>query len=232
MYALKPWMLAPVLAVGLALPGYANEDGRITVTGEATVHAVPDIASVSLGVATQAKTAAAALKANNEALAVVVERLKSAGIEGRDLQTSNLTVDPIWTNYDSAAPRQITGYAASNMLTVTVRDLDRLGEVLDRAVSDGANTLNGLTFGLSDSAAAKDEARKLAVQDAVARARLLTEAAGTRLGSIVSIEERPAYQVPGPVFREASLKADAAVPVERGEMGIASQVTLTWKLAD
>lgn len=239
MYNVKPWItgaaLAPVLALGLALPGLAAgtaEPGRISVTGEATVHATPDIASVSLGVTTQAATAAEALSANTAALARVVDQLKATGIEPRDLQTSNLSVDPVWSSSDGNSQPQISGYSASNMLTVTVRDLDRLGAVLDRAVSDGANTLNGLSFGLSESARAMDEARQLAVKDALARAKLLTEAAGATLGPIVLIQESPAYQVPQPMARAGFMKADAAVPVERGQMGISAQVTMTWQLAE
>lgn len=239
MYNVKPWItgaaLAPIMALSLALPGQAQdagEPGRISVTGEATVHATPDIASVSLGVTTQAATAAEALSANTAALAKVVEQLKATGIEPRDLQTSNLSVDPVWSNSDANPQPQISGYSASNMLTVTVRDLDKLGAVLDRAVSDGANTLNGLSFGLSDSAKAMDEARQLAVKDALARAKLLTDAAGAQLGPIVLIQESPSYQVPQPMARASFMKADAAVPVERGQMGISAQVTMTWRLAE
>ena len=241
MNKMKPWIaaaaLAPVMAMTLALPGQASpahgsDEGRISVTGEATVHATPDLASVSLGVTTRADTAAEALSANNTALAKVVEQMKAAGIEPRDLQTSNLSIDPVWTSFEANTQPQISGYSASNMLTVTVRNLDNLGAVLDRAVSDGANTLNGLTFGLSDSASALNEARQLAVKDALARAKLLTDAAGANLGPIVLIQESPSYQVPQPMVRKMAVQADAGVPVERGQMGISAQVTMTWKLAE
>ncbi|MFT4150527.1 MAG: SIMPL domain-containing protein [Paracoccaceae bacterium] len=216
-----------ILAVALAGPA-AADDARITVTGEGTVQAVPDIATISLGVTTQDASAAGALAANTTALAAVLDRMKAAGIEGRDIQTSNLSVSPNWSNYDSSTPQKITGYTATNMVTVTVRDLGKLGAVLDKAVTDGANTLNGLSFGLADMKPALDEARKRAVADALDRARLLTGAAGVGLGQIVSISENGGYSPPVPMFR-AEAKMDA-VPVAQGEMGISASVTLVFDL--
>lgn len=226
MRILKPLILAAALTAPVA--ALADDDDRITVTGEGTVQAVPDIATLTLGVTTQGDTAAAALGANNTALATVLDRLKSSGVETRDIQTSNLSINPNWSNYDSSAPQKITGYTAANMVTVTVRDLAKLGGVLDAAVTDGANTMNGLTFGLADPKPAMDEARKRAVSDAMDRARLLTGAAGVRLGKVVSISENGGYQPPMPVFR-AEMKSDA-VPVAQGELGISASVTLIFDI--
>ena len=152
---------ALILASALALPfGSASlaKDAvpMITVTGEGVIEAVPDVATVMIGVTTQGATAAEALASNTTALNAVLARLTAAGIAPRDMQTSNLSLNPNWTGYDSATPT-ISGYVASNMLTVRVRALDSLGSVLDAAVADGANTLNGLTFGLADPAAALNE---------------------------------------------------------------------------
>ena len=122
----------------------------------------------------------------------------------------------------------IKGYVASNMLTVQIRALETTGSVLDAAIADGANTLNGLTFGLQDPRPKEDAARKAAVADAMARAQLLAEAAGTTLGAIGSISEVDGFQPgPQPMFKTADAMA---VPMAVGEVGVSASVTITWAL--
>lgn len=223
---------ALLLSATLALPlsGQAWAQSLITVTGEATVEATPDMATVSLGVTTDGATAAEAMAANTKALQAVIDRLKAAGIEDRDLQTSNLTLNPNWVGYDSGSTPKIAGYVASNMLNVRVRALNSLGTVLDASIADGANTLNGITFDLSAPRPAQDEARKAAVEDAKARATLLVEAAGASLGKIVSITENAGYGSGMPMFRaEASA---APVPVASGQIGLTSSVTISFEIAE
>ena len=220
-----------VLSSALIMPVAAMADGpvpTITVTGEATVQATPDMATISLGVTTQGTTGAEAMAANNAALQKVIERLKSAGIEDRDLQTQNLSLNPNWTNYSSSETQTINGYTASNILSVRVRDLAKLGGVLDAAVGDGANTLNGLTFDLSKPRPAQDEARASATKDARVRAELLAQAAGVKLGRVLSISESQGYGGPMPVAYEA--KADASVPVQAGQVGMSAQVTISFEI--
>jgi len=221
-----------LLSAALALPlsGQAWAQSLITVTGEATIEATPDMATVSLGVTTDGATAAEAMAANTKALQAVIDRLKAAGIEDRDLQTSNLTLNPNWVGYDSGSTPKIAGYVASNMLNVRVRALNSLGTVLDASIADGANTLNGITFDLSAPRPAQDEARKAAVEDAKARATLLVEAAGASLGKIVSITENAGYGSGMPMFRaEASA---APVPVASGQIGLTSSVTISFEIAE
>ncbi len=136
----------------MALPAVALAEApvpQISVTGEGRVDVAPDMATVSLGVTTQGATAAEAMAANSAAVQAVLDRLTAAGIAARDVQTTGLSLNPLWSNYDSGQQQKIEGYAAANMVTVRVRALDGLGGVLDAAVSDGANTLNGLSFGLA-----------------------------------------------------------------------------------
>ncbi|WP_103334582.1 SIMPL domain-containing protein [Pseudotabrizicola formosa] len=203
---------------------------QITVTGEGVVDGIPDIATLSLGVTTTGETAAAAMAGNTEALTAVMARLKAAGIADRDMQTTNLSVNPNWTGYDNGARQRIDGYTASNQLTVRIRDLDGLGQVLDAAIQDGANTLNGLSFGLSEPRPALDAARKAAVEDARARATLLVEAAGASLGPIVSITEGGGYMPPQPMFRQSADSA-GAVPVAAGEVATTASVTIVFEIA-
>jgi len=202
---------------------------QITVTGEGVVDGVPDIATLSLGVTTVGDSAAAAMAANTEALNAVMTRLKAAGIADRDMQTTNLSINPNWSGYDSGQRQRIDGYTASNQLTVRIRVLDGLGAVLDAAIQDGANTLNGLSFGLSEPRPAMDLARKAAVEDARARATLLVEAAGASLGPIVSITEGGGYSVPQPMFRQ-SVDAAGAVPVAAGEVATTASVTVVFEI--
>ncbi len=221
--------LSVALVLPFSLPAMAESPATITVTGEGVVEAAPDIATISLGVTTEGKTAVEAMAANSAALTAVLDRLRAAGIEERDLQTSNLTLNPNWVGYDSGKAPTISGYTASNMLTVRVRALASLGTVLDSAITDGANTLNGVTFGLAEPRPAVDAARKEAVADAVARATLLVEAAGAKLGKVVSIAESGGFAQPMPMFRmEAS--ADSAVPVAGGEVGLTASVTMVFEI--
>lgn len=222
-------ILAAILAAGMAHgQSVAQTPAQISVTGEATITAAPDLANVDLGVTTTDVAAAAAMKANSSALAAVIERLKAAGIEDRDLQTSNLQLNPNWTNFENGNPSKVSGYTASNMLSVRVRDLKILGGVLDAVITDGVNTLNGISFGHADSKPLEDAARKAAVTDAIERAKLLTEAAGIKLGRIVSITENTASSGPLPMFKSASM-ADS-VPVAEGEVGVTAIVNIVFEL--
>jgi uncharacterized protein len=228
MRILKTLAVSTALALVLAQAAAAETARTITVTGEGIVQAAPDQATISLGVTTTNETAVEALAANSAAVAEVIAQLKAAGVAEGDLQTSNLSLNPNWSNYESVSGAAISGYTASNQLSVRVRDLDALGSILDAAVSDGANTMNGITFGLAAPTPVLNEARALAVADAQARATVLIAAAGGSLGPIVSITEAGAYSGPAPMFREVS----AAVPIANGEVGMTASVTVTFEIAE
>jgi uncharacterized protein len=224
---------ALILSTALVLPVVANAEGDVTrsisVTGTGTVESAPDMATLMIGVTTQGSTAAEALAANSTATEAVIARLTASGVEPRDMQTSNLSINPNWTGYDSSTP-SISGYVASNMLTVRVRALDTTGAILDAAVADGANTLNGMTFGLADPEPAYNEARKEAVADARAKAELLAMAAGVKLGPVLSISDAGAMTDPAPMYRDAV--AASPVPVQGGELGLIANVSVTWQIAE
>ena len=221
--------LTAAMALALAGPLAAQEAKAptIVVTATGTVEAAPDMATLTIGVTTQGDTAAAALAANSASVEAVMARLTAAGIAARDIQTSNLSLYPNWSGSDSMAP-SIANYVASNQLTIRVRQLDGLGSVLDAAVADGANTLNGLVFGLADPDPALDEARKEAVVAARARAELLASAAGVTLGPIVQISEGGSWSEPAPMYR-AEVSA-APVPVAGGELGLSATVTIQYEI--
>lgn len=224
--AIMALVTLPALAAEAPLP-------TISVIGEGQVEAAPDMAIMSLGVQTDADTASAAMAETSAKLAAVIERLKAAGIEPRDIQTSGLSLGP---RYDygkqDGTPPTVVGYTASNMVTVRVRALDKVGSVLDSVVADGANTLNGLSLGLAEDRALKDEARREAVADAAAKAALYAEAAGVKLGRVASISEAGGYAPPMPMAMEAGFAKSADVPVAPGELTISAMVSVVYEIAE
>lgn len=231
MRVLKALIITGLLLVPAATALADSPDlGQITVTGDGSVDAAPDLAVLSMGVTTTADTATKAMAQNTAALAVVLDRLKAAGIAERDVQTSNLSLNPNWTGYDNTTPPRITGYTAVNQVTVRIRALDNLGVVLDAAITDGANTINGLSFGLADPRPAMDKARTAAVIDARAKAELLVQAAGANLGRILSIREGGGDAQPGPMFR-AQMADSGPVPIAAGEVSTTAQVTVVFEIA-
>ena len=230
MRAFHALALSTALALPMAAPALADGAGQITIIGEASIAATPDMATISLGVTTEGLTAAEAMAANSKALSAVIERLKAAGIAEHDLQTSNLSLSPNWVGYDSGQTPTISNYMAMNMLNVRVRDLAALGSVLDASIADRANTLNGITFELSTPRPVQDEARKAAVADAAAKAGLYAQAAGVKLGKVILISEQQNYNGPVPVFMEA--KAASPVPVASGQIALQTSVTVTYEIAE
>ncbi|MEH7827567.1 SIMPL domain-containing protein [Gemmobacter sp. JM10B15] len=226
-------MTSLAMAAALALPGIALAETApvITVTGEGRVASAPDMAMISLGVTTEGDTAAAAMAANSAETAKVIANLTGSGIAAADIQTTGLSLNPNWIS-SSSGENAINGYIASNMVTVRLRKLDGLGIVLDSAVKDGANTLNGIEFGLVDLAPKLAEARKRAVADARARAEQLAGAAGVSLGKITAIVEMPGYSAPMPMMRMAADASAAGVPVAGGELETTAQVTISWEIAN
>jgi len=222
------FLASVALALSTAL---AHAQGSITVTGTGEASAAPDMATISLGVTTEAAEAAAAMAANSEAMARVIERLASAGIEDRDMQTSTLSLSPRWTQPGSEREREITGFVASNSLTVRVRDLPALGGILDAALADGANTLGGLTFGLADDAALREAARRAAVADAVETAAVLADAAGVTLGAVQEVTQVGDQGGPRPMARMDMAMAES-VPVAAGEATVTAEVRMIFAIGD
>ena len=232
-----PIVMAVLMAVpaGAMLAGAADAAGKITVTGQGMVPAAPDMATIMLGVTSQAKTAKAAMDDNSASLAAILAQLKAAGIEDRDVQTSGLSLNPQFDynqSNDGTLP-QILGYIATNNVTVRMRALAGLGAVLDSVIANGANTFNGLTFGLASPEPVMDAARKLAVTDARRKAELFAAAAGVRLGQVLTIAENGGYSEPQPMFRMAADSAEGkAVPVASGEIGITATVTIEYEVTE
>lgn len=204
----------------------------ISLSGHGEVKQTPDMAIVSLGTQTQAATAKAAVDANTKNMTALLAALKAAGIDDKDVQTSNFSVGPRYDYSNNQAPK-LVGYDVNNTVIVTVRKLDELGALLDKAVGAGSNQITGISFSVANPQAAEDEARKAAVKDALRKATLLAEAAGTKLGAIASISENASAPPVPVVFAKRGMAMDAAaapVPVAQGEMAISADVNIVWEL--
>ncbi|HMR51298.1 MAG TPA: SIMPL domain-containing protein [Amaricoccus sp.] len=226
---------ATLLLAGLCAaipPGAAGAEEpprRITVTGSAEVEAVPDIATVSAGVETQAPEAAAALAANATAMNAVFAALEAAGIARADVQTSRLSLDSIWENRNDGGAPKVVGFQASNMVTVTVRDIARLGAVVDAVTAAGGNRIFGVDFAVDEPREQIDAARERAVADARAKAELYAVAAGVTLGAVLSISESGGSgPSPAPVFARAEAMADT--PVAEGTVTLGASVEVVFAI--
>lgn len=201
---------------------------KLTVTGQGQASAQPDLATISLGVSTRAATAAEAMTQNAEAQTKVIEALKAEGIEARDIQTSGLNLTPMMDYQDNQAPK-LTGYSAQNMVTLRVRDITALGGVLDKLVASGANEINGISFSREDMTQAMDQARTAAIADARHRAEIMAEAAGMKLGPLMSLSEAQIGGDPRPMIMAASAKR-ADTPIEAGELAVTANVTAVYAM--
>lgn len=227
-------IIAILLTLVIAWPSLAQETrqfGQITVTGQGAVESVPDMATITMGVVSQGKTGAQAMARNSKDLAAMMAKLKAAGIAPRDMQTSNLSLSPRWDNRPSSkgGDPEIIGFVAQNTVTVRIRDMARLGEILDAVVQNGANSFRGLSFGLQHPRPAQDQARIKAVEDAITKAKLLTNAAGVELGDIISISESTSGR-PSPMMMNDMAMARGAVPVEAGDVSTGASVTIVFKI--
>jgi uncharacterized protein YggE len=227
-----------IILVGLALVVSLSAwrvdaaEGRperyISVTGEGSVEAAPDLAVVQAGVTAQGKTAKTATDAASAAMTKVLAALKASGVDDKDIQTSNFSVHPQYdTRRDS--DRRIVGFQASNQVSVKVRTLDRLPAVLDAVMGAGANTMSGIHFTVSEPSKLLDQARAEAVADARRKAELLAKAAGVGIGRATAIVEGGGQPVP--YRRMAAAAAPAApVPIAIGEQTLRVHVSVTFEL--
>ncbi|WP_159592804.1 SIMPL domain-containing protein [Chelativorans xinjiangense] len=230
--------LAFAVSVLAAVPAAAQEADvgpKIMVTGEGEATVSPDMAVITFAVLREGDTARAAMDENNAAMAAVIAALKEEGVEARDLKTSGLAISPqyVYPNDSNGEEKpRITGYQVTNTLTVRVRDMEKVGEVLDRSVSLGVNQGGDITFTNDDPAEALKEARTRAVEDAFSKARTLAEAAGVSLGNLLEISEQAGARPPMPMVKAMRMEAaaDSSVPIEAGENSYKVQVSVTFAL--
>lgn len=205
----------------------------LSLSAEGETTATPDMATISFGVQTQAKTAAEALRANNVRMTAVLAALKSAGIAIKDIQTSNLNLSPQYT-YANNQPPVLNGYQASDQVSVKIEDVAQTGPTVDAVVKAGVNQIDSINFGLKNENAALDAARQNAVATLAQRAQLYAAATGMHISRLVAIEEgAPESIAPRPVYAMArmAVPAEAHTPVESGELKLSVTVSATYELA-
>ncbi len=216
-----------VVALSVAPPAPAQElSPRISVTGTAEAQVPPDVATFNAGVVSEAADARTAFEATGAAMQAVFGALGTAGIAPEDMQTSELAIEPLWSDGSEGEPR-VRGYSATNMVRVQVRDLARLGAAIDAAGVAGANRIFGIAFAVSAPLERQNEARRLAVADARAKAEVLATAAGVTLGPVLSIQEGGGGG-PQPLFARAEMAGDA--PIAEGTVSLGAQVEIVYAI--
>lgn len=234
---LKHLLVSVAIAVAFATfsPASARAEEppvrMLSLTGKGEVLTRPDMALITLGVVSRATAARAALDTNNAAMSTLLAALKTAGIDRKDIQTANFTVNPVYEYAnDNKEPPKITGYEVSNQVGVAVRKLDQLGAILDQAVSTGSNQIFGIAFTVADPQPLLDKARTAAVADAMRKAKIYAQSAGITLDQILTITEQVIHP-PQPVMMQAKrMDAAAEVPIAEGEQTIAVEVNMAWTI--
>lgn len=215
--------------VALAQEVLANRPA-ISVTGEATEALAPDMALVNLAVVRTEATARAALDGTNKAMADVLAAMKQAGVADKDLQTSGFFIQAQYdySSDNDGKPPKLLGYQVGNTLTVRLRDLSKLGALLDTSVTLGVNQGGDIRFLNDKPEAAMDKARAEAVRDALAKAKILADAAGVDLGDVLEIDDNVAVAEPVPMARMsmAAKESSDAVPVATGENSYRASVSV------
>jgi uncharacterized protein len=221
--------MAPGRAHAQAQEPYAVPQARIIVSGEGDVRAAPDFARITVGATTQAATAKAATDANSHTMIAVEAALRDAGIAPNDIQTANFSVQPVYASTQSSSPPKISGFAVTNQVAVTVRQIDKVGDVLDRAIAAGANDVGGVQFLHADLSKTLDAARTAALADAKRKAALYARAAGLTLGAVSWVVEDQATMPQPRVF--AARMAPSPVPIAAGEDTLSMHITVGFDVA-
>ena len=220
-----------------SLPAQAQQpqvpERRVVVIGAGSVSVAPDYAQIRSGVTTRAQPAKEAADANAKALAAVTAMLLGAGIAPKDIQTSRYSVQPIYESRQPNTEQKLSGFSVSNQITVTIRQIDKAGEILDRLVTTGATDVGNIQFLHSDLSKALDQAREAAVADARRKAELYAHASGLSHGSVTWITEDSAYAPPMPKAAMRAVDGAAApapVPIAAGEDTLHVSITVGFEM--
>lgn len=236
-------MLALLAAVLVPLAGFSSPAGAqfehdfptLSVTGQGEVSVAPDEVRVSFAVVTEAETVADAMRENSRLATRVVDALKRRGVDKKDIQTTNFSIQPRYAprNRGDETPR-IIGYRVHNQVRVRSDELEDAGELIEAGVDAGANSVSGIRFTVADEDAVYERAVGAAARDARRKAEALAEAAGVRLARIVSIDLQPAqvspYRVGG--VERVQFQADSAPPIEPGEVATSASVRMVFEISE
>ncbi len=232
--ALLAILLSACGPAALPASGSAQTQPRtLTVSGAGQISLKPDIATIYIGVHTETASAAESVSENNVKTQALISALKAAGVDANDIQTMNFS---IWQNSQYGPDGKVTStnYAVDNTVYLTIRNLDKLGDLLDTAVRAGANNINSIQFDVADKTQALSDARNEAVKTAQTQASELAAAAGVTLGNIQSIQYYDAS--PTPMFQGKGMggggaaNVEMAVPINPGQMQITVTVTIAYEI--
>lgn len=233
------WLLGLIL---LTSPALAQEQGKpvisqIKVPGSASVEVVPDTATIRLAVMTERKTSQEAAAENARSATKVIEEIKALKIEARDVRTVAVSVSPVYGEEKDASgrvvKRTVTGYRALNSLEIRVREIGKVGPIAQQLIDKGGNVLSGISFSVSDAEARRDQLRAKAMQEALRRAKIYTNAIGLKLGRVIEIEpENEHVDGSAAASLRAAEPAPAVIPVEPGVQTLSTRVTVTWQIAE
>lgn len=213
--------------------GVPIERNVISVSGEGKVVGIPDVATIDLGMVIERPTVTAAQKENTRVMNELISRVKAAGIEEKDIQTTSYNVYPVYDWVDNR--QRLRGYSVSQNVHVKVRDLEKVGDLVGMAGELGANQIGGVGFAVDDPEALRQEARVKALENAKAKAETLARVAGVKLRRVVSFDESFSNP-PMPVYYDRALgmgganEAAAAPSVEAGSSEIRANVTITYEI--
>ncbi len=223
--------LGLLITSSVAMAGADEPTAAITVTGNGSVSAAPDMAVVNTGVMTRSGSASEALSRNSSAMTRVMSVLNQHGIEKKYVQTSGFNVQPEFNYKDREQPPAIIGYRVTNGVTVKVRDLNALATVLDALVQAGSNQISGIQFAFKDASSLKDQARRNAFRNARERAELYAAEANVKLGGVQLITEGPvSVPLPRRAHRMAAAQAASQVPMAVGENEIRASVQVVYNI--
>ncbi len=212
-------------------PHMMMQGTALTISAESRISEKPDIATITAGVVNEAPTAAEALAENARRMTAVIAAVRRSGVAERDIQTAQLSINP-QTVYAENVPPRVTGYQATNTVTVKVRNLANVGKTVDALVAQGGNQLNGIAFGIDQPDPALDRARAEAFKKARARADIYAQAAGMTVKRIIAITEGGSVEPPRPmpVMMMARAQAMDSTPVSPGEVNLTANVTVMFEL--
>lgn len=222
-------ILGAAFLVAVPLAAAADGGGQITVSGQGQVSAVPDMARIEVGVYSIQPKANEAMEELTSNLNGVFEQLDEMGIDPTDIQTSGLSLSAERDYRSNDTVPKITGYSARSTVSLRVRELDRLGVILDRVLGAGANEMQGLRFEIEDRAALETAAQQAAVANAAQKAQTFAEAAGVELGALMLLNEGGS-RGPSLPFEMSARMEDAAVPIASGDITISASVTMTYAI--
>jgi len=230
-------VLGAVMSLAFYFPNRPNNEDRFSVTGSGTVYAKADIANLTIGLKTEVKkTAAKVTKENSEKMNEIIAVVKELGVEEKDIKTTNYQLNPVYTWIEKEGQR-LLGYEVSQNVTLKIRDLDKISEIISQTTEKGANQVGGISFTIDDEYDLKNEARKLAIEKAKEKAIAIAAESGMELGKIKGVMES-SYQPYSysNAYKEMSLQsmveADAVVApsIEAGQNEVKVEVTLIYEV--